>query len=205
MNQTYSNLKTLANLHEGEKCLSILTTEYQNTGDPIIFSFVFCEYFGYIKRISDNYFYLTESDKASFALEELDKSMRNFDKSKGVKIQTLFSKYYKNRLRAETEMLNYQKRSLNNTADSYDAIMDDIGNEQTDHTSQNEFEKIEFLDYIRNAELTELEVKYCEIIIEDGDKVSSTDIAERLGISCSMITYIKKSLQNKVSTGCLCF
>lgn len=195
MEDTYQSLRQLAELYKENGTLHDAVEQYKLTKDPILISHVFCQFYAYIRTQSSKYFYLTSSDKASFAVEELDKAMNDFDPSYGVKLLTLFDRYYNNRLRSETQMLQHHKRCANNASINYEDWGESIVAHQADYLD------VEFsVTITQGGELTENELKYCELIMDNGDKIRNTDIAYALGISSAAVTYIKRSLRNKLNS-----
>ena len=112
MQETFKSLQTLSNLYEGDNTLSETALKYQQEQSPIHFAHIFCKLYPYLKTQSDKYFYLTEEDKTSFVLEELNKALLAYDPSKGAQVQTLVSIYVNNRLRMETQQLQHHKRCV---------------------------------------------------------------------------------------------
>lgn len=198
MVSTYENLKPLTALYTGTKDFTQAALQYQETQDPAAFAYIFCGYFAFIKSVTDQFYYVTESDKASFALEELHKSLLAFDLSRGFKVQTLFSTYLRKRLVSETGVKHYQKRKANNSADSYERLLEDCVEEGQ---SLNELDDINFMMSLTDSNLTDVEVRFCKIVLQE--KVNCADIAKRLNISGSMVSYIKKSLRTKLVDFCM--
>ena len=146
--------------------------------------------------ITNKYFYLTDQDKASFAVEELHKAMKDFDSTKGAKIQTLFSRYINNRLRTETQSLSYQKRTANNTAESYE-----FASELTNGYDQADYSEIEFIQMLEQSKLlTENELKYCKIVMKDHIDVRDSDVARAMNVTPSAVNQMKKSIFRKFTS-----
>jgi DNA-binding CsgD family transcriptional regulator len=211
MKETYQNLKELAALYQGNGDLNEIAMEYKKTEDAILLSYAFCKLYPLIYSTCENYFGLTEEDKSSFALEELHKSMLDYRRDGGAQLQTLFNRYLNRRLRAETQMLNYDKRKSNLYAESFEGtiVEDEKGNkEDTGYSNElgyeeQGFDKVELLLTLADkAGLTENEFKYCEIIINEVSNVkhiNDSEIASRLKISSAAVHYIKRSLQKKLA------
>lgn len=198
MQNTYKNFMELTALYTGNTTnLDNLAIDYQISQDPVLLAVVFCKQFSYIMTQVDKYFYLSESDKSSFAVEELHKAMMDFQVGKGAKIQTLYSRYLNRRLYAETNMLNHQKRSANNSADSYEAVM--LNN--TTGYKEEAFEDYALLSSLEDADiLTENELKYCQIIMRESSIVTDSEVAREIGVSPSAINQLKKALRKKFMT-----
>lgn len=211
MNKTYEQLKDIAMLHTGEEDANKLALMYQEEEDAVILSYVFCKHFGLTYTECDKYFGITEEDKASFALEELHKAMHHYRENGGASVITLYSRFLNNRLRTETQALNYDKRKGNVNAESFEGTLeeDDKGNKSsTGYSNQLGYEEAGFdeaellLSLASKEELTENEYRYCKIIIRDVNdtkNIRDSDIAKRLNISSAAVHYIKKSLQKKIA------
>lgn len=211
MMETYQRLKELAALYEGDGNLNEVAMQYKETEDAILLSYAFCKLYPLIRTTCNKYFGLTDEDKSSFALEELHKAMLDYRRSGGAQLQTLFNRYLDRRLRAETQMLNYDKRKSNLYAESFEGtiVEDEKGNkEDTGYSNQlgyeeEGFDKVEILLTLADkAGLTENEFKYCEFIINEVSNVKhivDSEIASRLNISSAAVHYIKKSLQKKLA------
>lgn len=192
MYTTYKNLLILSDLYEGEETNSNLALKYQQTKDPIFLAVVYTRYYAYIKTTADNYFNLTDADKASFAIEELNKALLDYKLERGAKVQTLFIKYYKNRLRQETQATNLYKRRANNNCDNYETA------EIFEGYKESSFGFVELELALEQADLlTENEKMYCKIIMSS-DNVNDSDVAKKLEISPSAIFQIKKRLRTKI-------
>ena len=196
MNNTFSTLKTLSNLYKGSDDLSQIAEEYQLDKSPIKFAYVACKLEHYLKTQTNKYWGLTEEDKESFMLEEIDRAMLNYTPSKGAKVQTLISIYVNNRLRTETQQLQHDKRSANNTADSYEEIIATKENDEVDCT---QYQDIEIMSLLKSAELTESEMACCRIIMEEPHELKNTEIAAVLGITSAGVGYLKKRIAVKLA------
>lgn len=193
MLNTLKNFQDLSKLYTGTKNLDQSAIEYQSTNDPVILAYVFVKSFPLIVNQANKYFYLTESDKASYAVEELHRSMIDFEEGKGAKIQTFFSRYLNNRLRAETQALNMDKRKSNNASESYEAIM-----EIASGYFESGYDDVEFTNLLETSfNLSENELKYCKIVMTNTLDVKDSDIARVMGITPAAVHYMKKSLAKK--------
>lgn len=190
---TYHRLLELAGLYEEEETNCELAIKYQVNEDPIYLAVIYCRYFAYIKSTAGRYFNITDADKESYALEELHKSMLDYKITGGAKVQTLFITYYNNRLRAETQSMNLQKRAANNNCEDFEETAE-IFNGYID----DEINIIELSTALDQMEqLTENEKMYCKIVIQT-DEIKDIDIAKQLGISSSAIFQLKKRLAKKL-------
>jgi DNA-directed RNA polymerase specialized sigma subunit len=203
MKNTFKNFQELATLYSGQTSnLDELALNYQESQDPVLLAVVFCKQYPYILTQVDKYFNLSEADKSSFAVEELHKAMNDFKTEKGAKIQTLFSRYLNRRLYAETNMLNHQKRSANNTADSYEEVMIQV----TQGYDEVGYSDCDFYNSLIDSELlTVNELKYCRIIMRETSKLTDSEVARELNVSPSAVNQMKKALKKKFLSLSICY
>lgn len=182
----YNTLKFLYPLIDGHYevlTLEELAEEYQIKLDPKILA---TAYEGIIKLaiiIKNKYWGLTEEDYASFCLERLDFCLRNYDITSTAKFATYFCKVYGNKLREETERLNYKKRKC---------ILESI-NELINVGVEDTYNLIEML---LPDTLTTNEYKLCKLESEGYDRAYC---AKELGVSKMTIHNMEKSLRVKLS------
>lgn len=194
MEAMYKNLLPMANMYEGENDSTEITELYQQTQDPKYLSYIFCNYYRYIRTVADRYFYITEQDKGSYAIEELHKAMLDYDSSKGAKIETLYVAYYERRLRMETQALNTHKRKANNECEDYAETV-----EINEGAFDSELAMAEIaLALEQSAILTENELAYCRIIMLD-ENTKDSDVAKLLDVSASAVHQMKKRIAKKLS------
>lgn len=210
MYETLKNFKQIAYLTSEELTPEYVDT-YKETQDSIILAKVFVKYFGHFKNITDRYFGLTEEDKASFVVEEIHKSLMNYDMTKG-SIYTLSDRYIVNRLRVETENTNLQKRKAN-YAESYEGLIEEGCRDiEGDHEEQLVFELV---DVIEKSNLTNAEKEYCKVFLLDRTqeladpekdtvvngrlKVLNTEIAELINVTPAGVGSIRNSLKKKLT------
>lgn len=195
-NNTFSNLKTLANLYIGSDDLSKVAEDYQQDKSPVKFAYVVCRLEHYLKTQMNKYWGLTEEDKESFMLEEIDRAMLHYNPDKGAKVQTLISVYVNNRLRTETQQLRYDKRSANNAADSYEEV---IATKENDEIECTQYQDIEMNSLLCSAQLTESEMACCKIIMQEPHALKNTEIADMLGMTSAGVGYLKKRIAVKLA------
>jgi len=195
MQETLKNFQTLANFYKSDKTLSSVAVQYQSSGDPVQLAYIFCKLYPYLKTQVEKYFYLTDEDKVSFVLEELNKAVLAYDPTKGAQVQTLISTYINNRLRTETQQLQHHKRCVNNTPDSYDELM--LGAEDSDG-DETCFDDVITHMALEQAKLSETELACCKIIMAEPNQLKNTEIANKMGITSAGVGYIKKKLENKL-------
>jgi hypothetical protein len=190
--KTYKNLSRLSNLYTGVEDLNKVALQYQQTKDPILFSFAFIKLFPVMIRQVERYYCLTNDEKVSYCLEELNKSLLDFKEDKGAKLMTLFVTYLKRRLRTEAKSLQLDKRRADMNTESFDVAFN-----RTSYI-ESAYDALEYLESLNQMELTENELRYCEIVINSSGKVLDADIAKLIGISSAGVHFIKKSLAKKL-------
>lgn len=158
-----------------------LSLLYKACNSERILASAFCKVVKLISKINDEFFGLDDADMQSWSLEKLEMCLRTYDESKGVKFITYFGKVYHNKLREETEKLNYKKRKciLENINDIIDIGITDTYN---------------LLTMILPKNLTEKEKTYCILASQGYD---NSFIADTLGVSRMTISNIRKSLNVK--------
>lgn len=182
----YNTLKLLYPLID--KCyenytLEQLSAEYQINSDPKILAKAYESIVKLAIVVKNKYWGLTEDDYASFCLERLDFCLRTYDLYCNTKFITYFCKVYGNKLREETEKLNYKKRKC---------ILESI-NELINVGVEDTYNMIELL--LPNT-LTANEYKLCKLESEGYDRAFC---AEVLGVSRMTIHNMEKSLRVKLA------
>lgn len=195
MSNTLKNFKQLAALYEGTSVTTEeFVLEFQYTEDPIIIAYVFCQSYALIVNQGNKFFGLSEEDKESFAVEELELAMMDYKEGKGASFKTFFMRYFVNRLRAETQATNTQKRKANNVTEEYEEVTTVRAYEDQG------YDNVEFIDSLETSfDLTENELKYCHIVMNNPVGVVDTDVAKLMGMTSAGVNWIKKSLKKKLS------
>ena len=201
MLNTYKSFLPISNYFKSSRInskldLSNLATEYQQTHNSFIFAYSFCKLFPYMKSVADQYFHLTDEDKSSFIVEELQKCLLTYDSS-SAKFITMVNTYIKRRLYAESSMENHQKRCANNMGDSFDELC--ATKESYQFKNEADLAEMEVAISQIDAELTDNEVKYCKIIIRNNTKLYDREVAKEIGITGAGVNYIKRCLKGKLS------
>lgn len=162
-------LETLAKMYQANSDARILATAYSNIYKLAIL-------------INEDYWGLDKTDYASFCLEKLDFCLRTFNQSN--KFTTYFSVVYRNKLREETEKLNYKKRKclLQSINDIVETGVEDTYN---------------LLELILPPNLTNKERVVC---IMKSEGYENKDCAKELNVSKMTISNIEKSLRVKLAT-----
>src|SRR5699024_7336603 len=193
MYNTYKNMRRIAEMGKEMNDISNLAERYQQNQDMVYLSVIFCEYFPYIRQTADNYINLTDEDKSSYILEEIHKSLMDYDASRNTKIQTIMMKYIKNRLRSETQQTNMQKRKANNQTASYDNT---LGIFEGKHSGG--LDRVEMDTTIEQMKsLSENEKEYCKIV--SSNDYTDSDVARVMNVTASAINQMKKRIKRKIT------
>lgn len=153
MNETLKMMKSILLGYEKELTFEELLNEYRQNLNPNFLAFMYVANYGVIYQTSRNYSMLSEDDKSSFCLQELDKALRTFDTSKDVKFITYFLCCYKNRLRTEIERLHSHSNYSNYMIDNID-----------DYANILQYnDKYDILD-LNRYNLTESQLTQCRLI-----------------------------------------
>lgn len=182
MQNTLKMMKKIITEESKKLTLEQLSEEYQKTLNPVFLAASFEKSFGLIIKISKKFKVLNDNDIASFSLEELDKCLQLWDKSKGTGFITFFGFVLHNRFREELKFLNKDKRKI---IFHVDLLRDD-------------FDKIYNEDYfdIKDYSLDEKEIKYCLYKLEG---YSSREIANMMNVKTRNIYIWRKSIKQKFS------
>lgn len=181
----YDTLKLLSGLVDTDMLgltLEDLALEYQVSPNTKVLATAYDKIYKLAILLNEQYWGLDKTDYPSFCLEKLDFCLKTY-KSPG-KFTTYFSKVYKNKLREETEKLNYKKRKclLQSINDIVEMGVEDTYN---------------LLELILPSNLTSREREVC---IMKSEGYENKDCAEKLKVSKMTISNIEKSLRIKLST-----
>lgn len=194
MQSTYENFLKLSRLYPDQNAdLSEVTLKYQQTSDPISFCFVFCKLFPYMLRVTRRYYYVSDQDKSSFCVYELNKAMKNYSEAKSAKILTLFNKYLIHRFLNEYESMSYDKRKINQDLTSLTKVY-----RMECPASKSSLDDVELMETLHSIDLTTSELKYCEIVAKSTHKIKDAEIARAIGLTPPAIHHIKNRLQKKL-------
>lgn len=182
VNDTLKLLQPFINPHYNSLSLEELAIQYQLNAETAILATSFSKIFKLAIIIKNEYYGLDDTDIASWCLEKLDYCLKTF--SGNNKFSTYFSTVFKNKLREETERLNYKKRK--GILESINELLD-IGIDDT----------YNLIDMLLPKNLTDKEYTYCILASEGYD---NSYIAQKLDVSRMTISNIRKSLKVKCET-----
>ena len=212
MRTLYTRFKRITSNEEIGKTFEELAIDYQSTKSPRAFATAYVKGYGYITKICNksNFDNLLEEDKASIIMHQLDCCLSKFipGTKKNVDVGrkgaeqflTMFLFQLNNNLIHESwQLTGVQKRGAGCKQDSYEALL------ESNHFRGIEYEQDDIEDgYVGGIKLpdtlTRNEWMYCWAMLRgvfDLD-TPNVDIADYLGISCTMVGYIKKGLKEKL-------
>lgn len=191
MHSTYINLIPLARACTYDKESRVL--EYRESRDPLILAKLFVSNYGLITREANKFYGLASEDIASFSMEELHNALTSFDTRhiSTSSFMTYFCTCFRNRLRAETQALNYDKRKA--MRDYY---------EYNDDTLKPLCQEVacELSAVLEDESMfTVRERAYCHYVMSDTVHTKDIDFAIKEDISSAAVHYIKQSLKNKLN------
>lgn len=155
---------------------------YQKAPETNILATTFSKIYKLAIVVCDEFWGLNDEDIASWCLEKLDYCLKTYN-GKSL-FTTYFCTVFRNKLREETERLNYKKRKC--ILESINAIID-IGIEDT----------YNLIEIILPDNLTQKEYQYCMLASEGYD---NSYIADTMNVSRMTISNIRKSLRLKFAT-----
>lgn len=179
MEKTRKLLKPFVDERLLGKSLNELALMYQATPTTAILATSFELTFRLATIIQNQFYGLADEDVVSWYLEKLDMCLRTY--KGGYQFTTYLSKVFRNKLREETERLNYKKRKC--ILESINDIVE-IGLEDTYNV----------IDMLLPKNLTQNEYTYCMLASEGYDNAY---IADMLDVSRMTISNIRKSLKVK--------
>lgn len=184
MNETLKMMKSIILGYEKNLTLEELLTEYKQTLKPNILAYLFVKNFGGIYNIGKNYTMLTEDDKISFCLQELDLCIHRYSFNRNCSFITYFFSCYKNKLRMEEQQLLTDIRYSNYVTENIDNCLN-----LCDNTNN-----FEVYDYINNC-LTEKEVKHCKLLYMG---YTNKELSSMFKVSVQHIYQINKKIGKKL-------
>lgn len=186
-----ATLKTLSTLiinETLEMTLEEIAVAYREDLNPSLLAAAFAKTYKLIINISNHYYGLTQEDIASFSLEKLDYCLQTYDEDKAA-FSTYFYANLKNKFREETQYLNTQKRKVIFYSQSYDEMVENGFDLESPEPIK------ETIDNLESYGLTEKEMTYCDLILED---FTNAEISKQLGVSVMTLSNMRKKLREKL-------
>lgn len=186
-----STLKTLSTLiinETLEMTLEEIAVAYREDLNPSLLAAAFAKTYKLIINISNHYYGLTQEDIASFSLEKLDFCLQTYYDDKAA-FSTYFYINLRNKFREETQYLNTHKRKAIFYSDSYDMMVENGFDLESPEPIK------EMIDNLESYGLTEKEMTYCDLILED---FTNAEISKQLGVSVMTLSNMRKKLREKL-------
>lgn len=181
MSNTYKFMAPLVSNELKELTLNELAFMYQSNNDSRILATAYVKIYKLSISISNQFWGLNEDDLDSWCLEKLDYCLRTLNPK--FAFTTYFATVYRNKLREETEALNYKKRKCILVA------INELITEGLEDTYN-------LLELMLPDTLTDREHELCILESEGYDRKYC---AEQLGVSKMTISNMEKSLRVKLA------
>lgn len=190
MNRTLNMLSNIITEDTQDMTLEQIAEVYEESLNPSLLALAFKKTFKLIISVSNNYYGLTEEDIVSFSLEKLDMCLQTY-KSSQANFSTYFTTNLMNKFREETQALNTHKRKAMFFSDSYEAMLEN-GFDLIACT----IEEDNFIESLREYNLTTKELQYCELLI---DGWTNKDISDKMEVSVMTLSNMRKKLRLKLT------
>jgi RNA polymerase sigma factor (sigma-70 family) len=188
MYKTLQTLRPLIDPATTNMTLEQISESYGASLKPSLLALAFEKLFPLMLNTAQHYFGLTLEDVASFALQELDYSLRSFEQGRQA-FTTYSMTVFRNRLREETIANNQQKRSANQGCVDIDSLAQHIYEVDAD------VELVEFLLMLDSLNLTPRERVYCDYLMEGW---RTRDISTAMDVSPARLSQFRKQLRKKL-------
>lgn len=190
MLRTLNMLSNIITEDTQDMTLEQIAEVYEESLNPSLLALAFKKTFKLIISVSNNYYGLTEEDIVSFSLEKLDMCLQTY-KSSQANFSTYFTTNLMNKFREETQALNTHKRKAMFFSDSYEAMLEN-GFDLIACT----IEEDNFIESLREYNLTTKELQYCELLI---DGWTNKDISDKMEVSVMTLSNMRKKLRLKLT------
>lgn len=185
MKETLKMMKSILTGKEEQKNELELINEYKENLSPNILAYFYKINFGLLINISNKYPKLTNEDKASFCLQELDNCLQRFDENQGISFRNYFIQFYKYRLNNEQKRLQFNSRDIMHNYKQLDEIID-IGKD----------DNIEDYNLILNEYKLNLEEKkQCKLMLAG---YTIKEIHKLFNISTNHLYYNNSKIKQKI-------
>lgn len=182
---TFKQMKLLITEESEKMNYNELCEKYKINLDPIYLATAYVKLHEMIANISHRYFGLTDEDFESYALEKLDQAMQTFDSDKSG-FTTYFYILFKNKLRQETQYLNMQKRKANYVSNSYELMVENGFDIESETSVDDQLFSIE--------ELSMREKEYCRLLLLE---YTNAEISKIMGVSLTALSYYRTKIKIK--------
>lgn len=171
--------------------LEQLSSMYRQVPSDYIIAEAFCKLSKLIHNNGNRYPHIESCDQASFALEKLQMCLLTYVPGSTNKFSTYFGRVFNNKLREESQRLNYHKRCIMFNCNSLQQLMEGDSNFDVEGDSDI---KINLLCLPKN--LTERELQYCKLLASGYG--TNKEIAEKMNVSVMTLCNLRTNLRNKL-------
>lgn len=186
MRETLKMMKQIIIGNEKERSIQELILEYKEFKSPNILAYLFVNNYSLIYTISNKYSRLQDEDKASLALQILDKCLLAYN-DKLSNFITYFYICYENSL--QTQLTKIQSNKYKITLNCFD--ISDFENTLSYRDDYN----LNVNDIINNSKLNKLQSDCC-VLFSQGYTIS--DISKILNISVTYVYKLKQKIKEKI-------
>lgn len=190
MHRTYLNMLSISELYQFDCSLPEMALMMKNQDMPVLLSNLYVRQYPALCRIADRFKQIDDSDKGSISVEQVYKAAMDYDVHRGVKLETLTSKYFYNALHLEMRRLTAEKRLADVISlDGCNILVFD-----------NEFMgALELENTLGGLGLSKREMEFCLVVIRGTKPYTFREISSEMGVSLSMVQYIRDRLRIKLS------
>lgn len=188
MQETLKMMKQIIIGNENERSLQDLITAYKINKSPNILAYFYVNNFGLILKVCNKYKNIVDEDKASYALQELDKCMLTYDETVS-NFSTFFSTYLDNALITLSIKKSTDKRKIMYNEENIDSInLIDLGYEDN-------YNCFDIDTFCKDNNLSNSESKQCKLLY-NGYNIK--EIAKKLNTSVQYCYQLNKNIKNKL-------
>ena len=194
LNQMFINL---SQEYKGEETNADYKRYFDNGYQDIVIAHIYKLHYQLFNRtIITNYYGIDEMEAEHIKLTQIWKCLEGYDETKSNgKITTMICTYIRNACRAYTQAQNSDKRKVgqSNVTSNFSEF------EKTDFLEKdyvdNEFNRAEVKQYLKQLNLTENQYKFCMTIIDSPDDTSLRQIALEIGMSRAGVSGLQRQLK----------
>lgn len=190
MFNTYQFCKKVARQEYMNIDFSDLADMYQETHDDSIVATVYIRVYGLAKRGLEKFYSLNSEDKAELILEKIRACLETYTKQKKAKFTTYF---YSTINRKAQDIIAKETDHQGNYRDMFFVCssLDALQEKGYDASIEAEFEETEIL---KGKKLRDSEIRFCHLVMSNPHKMTTTEIAQELGMSRQGVINLKKRL-----------
>jgi len=169
--------------------LEQLSSMYRQKPNDYIIAEAFYKLSNLIYLNGNHYPHIESCDQASFALEKLQMCLLTYVPGSTNKFSTYFCRVFKNKLREESQKLNYHKRCVMFNSSSLNSLVENGFDVVGDNDIQTR------LLCLPNT-LTDRELQYCKLLAMNYG--SNKEIADELNVSVMTLCNMRRSIKYKL-------